>query len=851
MHEYSWERSPSEKKKWTWRRFLYTALAVLFVLLLIGGSVAFTAVAIFTKKFEDIANGFDLNQVREMESASLLFDRNGKEFGKLFIQNRNPVDYTEISKNMVDAVISAEDNRFYEHKGVDWFGISRAMVENWRKGRISQGASTVTQQLARNSFDMRERTYQRKLIEMFLAWRIETRYSKREIMEMYLNRVYFGSGFYGVDAAARGYFGKSAKELGIGESAMLAGLLRSPQALSPWNNIKAATNIRDVVLNQMRDLGFISRQQLKEEVAAPLSVIPRTNLHRVSYSYDLIRQQVIAALGFEQAMNGGYQIGTTLDLDLQKSAEEAVLAQLEKIEQHPGYNHEKYAEYRKRHAKEESKIDQGDPSLRLPVPKYLQGALLALENSTGGILAMVGGRDFRHSEYNRALQAKRPAGTAITPLVYASAFDNNLPPNTRVDDSCIDNRYVMVGGATGILGEWGVERTENQYEGPMTARQALVAGKNAATVRLGLQLGLTKLRKTLADMGITSPLRDYSNTFLGSSEMTLDELTLAYTVFPNQGKRPKNIFIIQKIQDSNGTTVYDAKPKMEKAISGSAAYQTHLALEESLNTDPVIRSRDNLANFPAAGKNGSAYGFTDTYYIGYDSEITVGVWVGFDKPTKIYRGAFGRDLAMPVWSRFMNEAIEKIPPKAFKKSLEVEPVEICSVSGLLATAKCNRDLGDGAGSHSTTYIEYLTPSQKPKIVCDVHGGGLRNFAKNFQQDEWPRAASAIDLTKIRPVGVLAPTLIGFNDVYHSVQPGASRKNPGEIPVAKALPVQFADGSKAEAGNLGETSEGVPVANAIPIQSPGEREIRKAESKAGYTPLERPAIQLAQPPPTQF
>lgn len=809
--------------------------------------------AIYLKQFEDRAQSFDLTGVRQMEAASLLFDRNGEEFGKLFIQNRNPVPLSEMSPNLINAVIAAEDNRFYQHKGVDWMGVVRAMIENYRQGRIAQGASTVTQQLARNSFEMRERTYQRKLVEMFLARRIEREFSKQQIMEMYLNRVYFGSGFYGAEAAARGYFGKPAAELTAGESAMLAGLLRSPQALSPWNNLRAAMNIRNVVLQQMRDQGFISRAELREALEKETPVLPRTNPHRVSYSQDLIRQQAIAALGFERAMNGGYRIHTTLDLRLQKAAEEAMAAQLERIEAHPDFNHETYAQYRAKHADKENRIDRGDPSLRLPVPRYLQGAILALDNATGGVLAMVGGRDFRHSEYNRALQARRPAGTIFTPIVYASAFDHGLSPATVVDDACIDNRFVMVGGATGILGEWGVERTGNEYEGQMTARRALVLGKNAATVRLGFQLGRTKLRETAEAMGIRSPLRDYSNAYLGSSEMTLEELTLAFTVFPNQGRRPENTYIIQSIEDAQGREIYRAPTRLVRAISGVAAFQTHLALEEVLTvgTNNVAHRRDGLREIPAAGKNGTAYGFTDTYFIGYNSEITTGVWIGFDRPTRIYRGAFGRDLALPVWSKVMNQAAEITPPAPFKRSIEVEPVEICAQSGKLATVKCRIDNPDGRGQISTAYIEYLTPEQKPTEHCEgPNAPPVRALAREFQEAEWPRAAPAMDLSRIRPVAIADLTLIGFNDIYQAVQPGANRPAE-EIPVAKALPVEFADGTVVAAGELGATSEGTSVASAIPIQGPGEREVRRAEASAGFVPLERPAIELSAPPPTQF
>ena len=286
----------------------------------------------FSAKFERRAVEFDLAQLERMEAASVIYDREGKELGKIFIQNRNPISLEKISPMMVKAVVAAEDNKFYEHKGVDYMGVVRAAMANYRRGKISQGASTVTQQLARNSFELRERTYQRKLVEMFLAHRIEQRFSKDKIMELYLNRVYFGSGFYGVEAAARGYFGRSAKDLTSGQCAMLAGLLRSPQLLSPWNNKEGATLARNFVLKRMKEQGFLSGSEYKEQTGLPLYVMKRTNPFKVSYAIDYIRQQAIAALGYRRVMNGGFRIHTTLDSKLQRAAEQALRENLIRVE---------------------------------------------------------------------------------------------------------------------------------------------------------------------------------------------------------------------------------------------------------------------------------------------------------------------------------------------------------------------------------------------------------------------------------------------------------------------------------------------------------------------------------------
>ena len=822
---YSWEKPnlPASRPLHT-RKIVWVPLAVLAT----GVLVAWIAFGIVTRRYHDRAKEFNLDEVNKMEAASIIYDRRGREFGKLFIQNRQPVPYERLPEMLVKAVIAAEDNRFYEHDGVDYMGIARAAITNYRKGRISQGASTVTQQLARNSFELRERTYERKLVEMYLAWRIEKEFTKKQIMESYLNRVYFGSGFYGAEAASQGYFGKNAIDMTIGQCATLAGLLKSPQALSPFNNPRASQETRDFVLMRMRELGFISRREFLDETAAPLGVIERRNPFKVNYAVELIRQQIIKSLGFERAMNGGYRIHTTLDAEIQKDAERAVQDHLTSVESRQGYEHPTFAEYVRNNRTLQKSLDRGNMSVKMPDPKYLQGAALAVENVTGGILVLVGGRDFRHSEYNRATQGGRPAGTIFTPFVFAAAYESGIFPGQTVQDDCIDNRYVMVGGETGILGEWGVEIADNEYEGSIPAREALVKGKNAATVRLGMQTGLDTVKQTAARAGISSPLRDYSNSFLGSSEVTLDELVLGYTVFPNVGQRPTNLYIIQSIADADGNEVFKAPRKRYRSLAPAAAYQVHSSLVDFMETGngAAAKKQLGLGNIPVAGKSGTAYGFTDTYFIGYTDSITCGVWVGFDKPTKIFRGAFGKDLAMPIWAQIMNTATHIYPAKQVQRPPGLEPVSICRSSGLAATPRCGEN---------NTYRELATANQRPSIPCDIHGGGIRTYAREFEEADWPRAAAAVDLSRIRPIAVTSPSLVGFNDIYRSVRPGEGMENDDNIPVAKAIAV-------------------APVAPAAePANAPtADVEVRRAEpvtqpSTQPATPLELPAITLPPPP----
>src|SRR5438034_1327181 len=318
-------------------------------------AVAFAAyTSIVVADLETRARSFDLNKLEQMESASVILDRKGKIFGQIYVENRETVPYDQLPRDLINAVVAVEDAKFYQHHGYDLLGIVRAALKNLTAGHVRQGASTITQQLARNSFALKQKTFRRKLLEVFLARRIEEQFGKQKIMELYLNRIYFGGGLYGAEAAARGYFGKAAREMSLAECATLAGLIKSPNRLSPWSDGAASREAADY------------------------------------------------AATFRKAKANGTMTSQ-------------------------------------------------------PAPEYLQGAVIGLDNATGDILVLVGGRDFEHNQYDRALQARRPAGTAMLPFVYAAAFEKGMFPGALVEDSPLDNRAVMIGGTTGILGEWGPE----------------------------------------------------------------------------------------------------------------------------------------------------------------------------------------------------------------------------------------------------------------------------------------------------------------------------------------------------------------------------------------------------------
>jgi len=843
------------------RRFYLRAWFLVPLMLLL---VAAAAGAVFgfklKKEYEEKAAAFDMSKLEEMESASDIYDRNNTLVGRIFLENRDKVALKDFPFQLTQSVIAAEDNRFYQHHGVDFHGILRAALKNWRSHDIKQGASTLTQQLARNSFPnelpAKDRSYKRKILEIFVAIRVEQFYgadAKNKVLELYLNRVYFGSGFYGAEAAAMGYFGKHARDLNLSECATLAGLLKNPNGLSPWSNRQACIDCRNIVLGRMLDLKMISQQEHDQTVEQNLLVKNRRPFHAESYPNDLIRQQVISLVGLDSAVSDGYRIYTTIDADLQKRAEESLRRRLREIEARPEFKHQTYADYDAL-LKQRKKNADADSESAIPLPDYLQGALVALDNATGGILAIIGGRDFGQSQFNRAISAARPAGTAFIPLVYAAAFERGLFPGTLLQDAAIDNRQVMIGGVTGILGEWGPEQSDNKYEGPIPAREALVKSKNAATVRLGMQTGIDNVLALAKKAGINSELRHFPATYLGSSEVTLMDLTLAYTMIPNCGERPAKPFIITRILDKEGNVMFEAKPEKVRVIKDTTAYELNSCLTEVLERGTGFKgfSEYGLKKFPTGGKTGTAYNFTDDWFIGYSNAITCGVWAGFDKPQPIYRGAFSSDVVEPVWVDVMNTSFSKYKPREMVVPAGLRKYEICLSSGQLATDSCVETVQDpvtgGTLQKRNTYFEIATDAQLPKQPCSVHNGGNPQSLANLtsmnpvQPGQWPRAVAAVDPKTVQPVMMQGPTVSGEIDPYNSLKPNS---------VLPAIPVETPKPSKSGTGAAPVQPDASPAASAAP-KTPAEPEVRRPEPAR---PLDQPSgdstIKLEPPSPIDF
>ena len=799
-----------------YRRGWFSALVALFILGLVA---AFGIYSVVVAPLRRDSEKFDLEELKKLESASIIYDRNGDEMARLYVLNRTPVPITDVPQHFIDALVAQEDSRFFKHDGVDYIGLMRAVWLNLQAGEVTQGASTITQQLARQTFKLLEKSYKRKILEAFIAQRIEKQFSKPEILELYLNRIFFGANFYGVQAAARGYFGKDVKELTIEESATIVGLIKSPNNIQPIKHPQRALKERNYVLERMAIEGTLAPEDAEKIKLKPLITAPQSSDPRLSYVFDAVRREVVDLVGEERASIGGFRIFTSIDQDLQKTAETAMSRHLAEVEKRPGYEHQTFDQFRAIISDYRGRLKRGeiDPATPRPKPEYLQGAALMIDNKDGSILAMVGGRDFGDSQFNRATDGLRPVGTAFTPLVYAAAFSSpGVYPGTKVDDAPLDNRRVMIGGLTGILGEWGAEVDNPKWsQAPMSSREALVQGRNSATVRLGERVGVPMVKQVAQKAGVTSEMRDYPSTFLGASEAKLSEMCLAYSNFPTLGSRPQKLHLIQRITDSNEKAVFQIAESALQSVQSMdpiAAYQTHTCLVDALHhgTGSPAVTDYKLGDFVAGGKTGTHYEFKDLWFLGYTSGVTCGVWAGFDKQKTIFPGAFSNRILLPAWVDMVNASTTRFVPREITPPQVAERVEICQRSGMRATDYCYEKVKGPDGREKSvraTYFEYIRPGTPLEGFCNAHTGeGLPKEIAQFQHQNTfgnveaaPMIADSAKWVHIEPVRMQALTVIG-EDPYNSEQavPRARPVNDDGSPIRKAIPVDAVNDEKDDA-----------------------------------------------------
>jgi penicillin-binding protein 1A len=666
--------------------------------LLWSGLAAFLIVAAVVLIYGFWASTFDIHDVRTMRERSTVFDMDGKVYSRLQGENRVTVPLAEVSPFFVKALLAREDARFYSHRGVDPIGIGRAVLRNVTSGSARQGASTLTQQLARNSFVLGGKNMHRKLLEAFVAARIEQHYSKDEILEHYMNRIYFGSGVYGIETASQAYFSKPAKNLTLGESAMIAGIIRAPTYFSPFRNLKGALKERDTVLDRMVKLERIKPAEAKVAKAAPIALAKRHQLGtQENYAMDMVQRELDLLLTDDQQAQGGFKIYTTVDPELQKAAQLAVDAQLRKIEARPGYEHAKRADFSEEARKEE-----------LPTP-YLQGALVAIDNRSGGIRALVGGRDYAESKLNRAVQSERPVGSTFKPIVYAAAFAHGLLPGTNIDDGRIERGEIR--GA----GDWTPGNSDGTFKGPMRAEEGLVLSRNTMSVRVGERVGLEEVTRVAKALGLPE-IPQQPAVYLGAFEAKLTDVTAAYSVFANGGIRRQS-YVIERIDDASGEVVYRAAHVQAPVLDAGVSWEITNALRQVLERGTAASAKSLGFTKPAAGKTGTTDEYRDAWFVGYTSTLTCGVWVGLDRPEKIMARGYGSALALPIWVDVMNDApASRYPSKPFAPPVNLQRTYVCSASGLLATGGCEK-----AG---TAYNADLPPSCAPDKPCGQHRGSI-------------------------------------------------------------------------------------------------------------------------------
>ncbi len=734
--------------------------------LLIAGIVAYYVV------MTDLPSISSLKEYRPPIVTSVLNEEN-EVIGEFFVERRIVVPTERIPKMLIQAVISAEDSKFYSHVGLDFIGILRALLKNIAAGEVVQGGSTITQQVVKSMLLTPERSFRRKIREAVLAYRLEKDLTKDDILYLYLNQIYFGNGAYGVQAAAQNYFGCNVEDLSLAQCALLAALPRAPNRYSPVRNPSQAKERQRYVLHRMVEDGFITKQEAEEAARMPIEVREREdlNLKIAPYYIEYVREYLAQKYGSEVVYKGGLRVYTALSSIDQVAAQEAIAYGLQAFQRRHGFRGPL------RHLSEEEmnvletrglqgwserivkggtyegvveRVDQSDQGLlirvgstvgRMPaddvarkttagaslLPKRgdvlpvrveeiapdgtvifrleqepdIQGALLSLEVPTGYVRAMVGGSDFRKSPFNRAIQAMRQPGSAFKPIVYAAAIDKGYTPATIV----VDAPFVVEDQYTGQ--QWQPQNYSGDFAGPITLREALAHSRNVATVKILKDIGVPYVIAYARRLGIRSPLTPYLSLALGSSSVTLFELTQAYAVFASQGRKPAPIFV-KSVLDRDGNVIEVNVPEAEQVISPQTAYIV-TSLLQSVVEEGTGKSVSVL-NVPCAGKTGTTNEYVDAWFLGYTSHRVAGIWVGYDRPRTLGDRETGARAAAPIWLSYMKRVLTKgIPADDFPIPEGIVFAHIDTSTGLLATPT----------SH-TTRLECFKAGTEPTVSAEEY-----------------------------------------------------------------------------------------------------------------------------------
>lgn len=629
-------------------QFLINKKIIVFIVLLAGmaAGVLIGAFSAFTR---------DLPQIRALETfrpqaVTRIYSAEKQLLAELYLEKRDPVPLESIPSYLKAALIATEDRKFYTHSGLDLKGIARALIKDILAGEFVEGASTITQQLSKTLFLTSRKTMVRKIKEAILAFQLERRYTKDEILELYLNQVYFGSGAYGVKSAAKMFFNKSVQDLSLAECALIAGMPKSPSRFSPLINGDLALKRRNIVLRQMRAINIISAEDYNQALAEEIRIGNQSeNLARTSYFVEYVKKYLEDVLGASRLYKGGLSIYTTLDFKLQSAAQKAVADGLLALETRM----------------EKQNMRQSAP----------QAALVAIDVKSGAILAMVGGRNFEESPFNRATAARRQPGSAFKPIVYAYAVEQGFTQNKMILDAPVAFK------GTGKDNDWLPQNFSKAFLGEITLRKALAVSQNIPAVRLIEMLGPNSVAHFAHRLGIESNLAPYLSLALGTSEVTLINLTTAYAVFPRGGKWIEH-FGIMEVSDHRNRIIWRAKPQKKLVMSREGAAIVTNMLEGVVQEGTGRNAR--ILRGPVAGKTGTTNNYQDALFIGFSPAIAAGVWVGLDSGETLGDRETGAKAALPIWIQFMKNAPATGSPPYFDLPDNVIKVRMDPQTGMLA-----------------------------------------------------------------------------------------------------------------------------------------------------------------------
>lgn len=722
-------------------------MAAAVLAMLVG--FAIVVAAFIRATLQDLPNVGSLEQYVPPLVTSVT-DTSGQPVGEFYTERRTTVPLTEIPVDLRKAVMAIEDTDFYSHWGVNPKAILRAMVSNLMAGRVVQGGSTLTQQLAKTIFLTREKTLDRKFKELLLTLQMEQRYSKDEILQLYLNQIYFGAGAYGVEAAARWYFGKKAQTLNLAESALLAGLVRSPNRYSPVTDAERAKDRRATVLRRMRDLGFITEAEETEANAEPISNVAIGRKDKEAhYFLEEVKQILEPKYGLERLEQGGLQIRTTLDIKLQRAAEKIVEQHLANYDlQYATASLKEYNDHLLKNATEQEKVQIST------VPPNIQGALIMIDVHSGAIRALVGGRDFKTSQFNRALQAKRQPGSSFKPFIYAAALEGNFTAATVVDDYPLV--YIDVESDPTLLAEattyaqihdaildnlqmndealmeleedkrkeilkkfWRPQNFDGKFMGPLTLRRGLQMSRNLISIRIIDSIGPRAVVRWARAAGIRGWMNPVLSLALGTSVVSLEELTSAYGTIASGGLHAQPYFV-ERVTDRRGNVLEETAPKVESRLNPQTVF-----LITNLMKGVVERGTGYYARRlgrPLAGKTGTTQDQRDLIFVGFSPDVVCGVWIGYDDFRPLKKGLTASAIAVPLWTDVMREALRNIPPRDFPVPPRIEFAKVDSDTGYLALPTCPKVILEAfkEGTVPTEFCpyEHLSTEAQEKIITE-------------------------------------------------------------------------------------------------------------------------------------